>query len=96
MNASKYAWKILHARIRDNLAADEGLGLSRVVETIATLLDQADEDNIEVDRLIVALAGWGAKYALMLRRTDEDPLRVAKRMEEDIMAQPDGDDDGDN
>lgn len=96
MNARKYAWKILHAEIRRRVAPDEGQDLHPQLETQGLLMKQAREDGVSEFDILFELAGFGATYALM-PRTDNDPLTIAKRIEQQIMSEPDDeDDDGDD
>ena len=95
MNARKCAWKILHAEIRRRVAPDEGQDLHPQLETQGLLTKQAREDGISELDIIFELAGFGAAYALM-PRTDNDPLAVAKHIEQQTMSEPDEDDDGDD
>ena len=98
MNARKYAWKILPSEIRRRVAADEGQDLHPQLETQGLLIKQARDDGITELDILFELAGFGATYALM-PRTESEPLAVAKRIDQQIMSEPDednGDDDGDD
>ena len=93
MNARKYAWKVLHAEIRRRIAPDEGQDLHPQIENQGLLMKQARHDGIREWEIFFELAQFGATYALM-PRTDNDPLTVAKQIEQLIMSEPDEDDDG--
>jgi hypothetical protein len=90
MNARKYAWQILHADIRRRVDPDEnkGLDLHPQLTNIGALYGSAIRDGVLPLDIIIELAGFGATYALM-PRTDNDPVSVAKRIQEDVMAEPD-------
>jgi hypothetical protein len=94
MNARKYAWRILHAEIRRRVAPDEGQDLHPQLEIQGLLMKQAREEGISELAIIFELARFGATYAVM-HRTGDDPLAVAKRIEQQIMSEPDEDDDND-
>jgi hypothetical protein len=97
MKSRQYAWQILHARIRHHVAADEGLGFPPQVRNIVAVLGQARADNIDLDDVVIDLAGLALTYAVLLRESGEDDLlQVAKLLEQRVMAEPDGGDDGDH
>ncbi|OQZ87994.1 hypothetical protein BST11_25015 [Mycobacterium alsense] len=58
-------------------------------------MKQAREDGVTDWDILFELAQFGATYALM-PRTANDPLAVAKKIEDRVMSEPDEDDDGDD
>ena len=86
MNARKYAWKILHAEIRRQCGADEGLDFHPQLKQQGALFKEARDQRISEYEIAVELANLGATYAAMT----ENPLEVAKQIETKIMAEPDG------
>ena len=89
ITARQYAWQILHAKIRYHLTDDEG-NEQQQLDNIAHLFKQAQE-NVSMFDLVLQLAGFGATYAAM-PRTGNDPLTVAKQIEQRIMSESDDDD----
>ncbi len=69
MDASKYAWKILHAHLRDNLAADEGQAITirPFIDTMAINLAHIELDNVDKDDVINFVACWAVQFAMTVR-----------------------------
>jgi hypothetical protein len=86
VNGRKYAWQIFHAEMRRQVAADEGLELHPQFETMAAVLRAAHEDGVSSTEVILGVANLGATFATMALK---DPLAVASRLGETIMAEPD-------
>ena len=63
------------------------------LKNIGLLLRKAREDDVNETDFIVELAGFGATFALM---TQNDPLAVARAIEQRVMSEPDDEDDADD
>lgn len=91
MNARRYAWHILHAEIRRRVNPDnKGLDLDPQLQNIALLHKRAREEGVSELEIVLQLAGFGATFAQM---TQNDPVALAKRIEQEVMAEPDDEDD---
>jgi hypothetical protein len=92
MNERKIAWQMLHAEIRRrvNPPDDKGLDLDPQLTNFALLHKRAHEQGLNELDIMFELASFGATFAQM---TQNNPLGVAKRIEQGVMAEPDDDDD---
>ncbi len=88
MNSRKYAWQVLHAEIRRRAGADEGLDFHLQLEKIGLLMKSARVEGVSELDIIVELAGFGATFAML---GQDDPLAVARRIEQEVLAEVDDD-----
>ena len=90
MDATKYAWQILHAMIRRRVAADEGHDFHPQLARICPLWRAATDDKgVAEFEVVLELARFGALFAEM---TGNDTLAMAADIGRDVMAQPDEED----
>lgn len=91
MNERKIAWQMLHAEIRRRVNPDDdkGLDLDPQLTNFGLLYRKAREAGLSELAIMIELAGFGATFAMM---ATDNPLKMAKDIEQGVMAKPNDDD----